>query len=115
MKPQEKENILRRLRIIRGQINAIERMIEEEKAPEEILPQLTAVRSAIHQVSVLETQHYVRSEIQVSMEQGRENDEVYEAIEKLMDLNRNALFFAGDLEPAKSSDSGRVSTKHLRV
>ncbi|WP_041219326.1 metal-sensitive transcriptional regulator [Desulfitobacterium dichloroeliminans] len=37
-KNYEKEKILRRIKIIRGQLSAIERMIEEEKTPEEILP-----------------------------------------------------------------------------
>ncbi|MEA5024571.1 hypothetical protein SDC9_20795 [bioreactor metagenome] len=104
-KNYEKEKLLRRIRIIRGQLSAIERMIEEEKTPQEILPQLTAVRSAIHHVSVLETQHYVQNEIDKSIEQGGEQNEVYEAIEKLLDLNKNALFFAGDLERVKTSDS----------
>lgn len=75
-------------------------------------PQLTAVRSAIHHVSVLETQDYVQNEIDKSIEQGGEQNEVYEAIEKLLDLNKNALFFAGDLIPAKTPDSEWVLTKH---
>ncbi|WP_298200486.1 metal-sensitive transcriptional regulator [Desulfosporosinus sp.] len=51
--------MLHRIRIIRGQLAAIEKMIDENKSSEEILLQLAAIRSAVHQVSILEAKQNV--------------------------------------------------------
>jgi DNA-binding FrmR family transcriptional regulator len=45
---ESKEDILKRLRRIEGQIKGIQKMIEEEKGCTEILTQVSAVRAAIN-------------------------------------------------------------------
>ncbi len=61
------ENLHRRLRKIAGQVNGIDRMIEEDIACEDILLQINAAKSALHRVGqiVLEghLQHCVRDGI----------------------------------------------------
>ena len=86
VKSTDQEQILKRVKTIRGHFAAVERMIEEEQPFKfkEILLQLTAVRSAIHQVIVLEAQRYA----QTSMDNGQE---VNEAIKMLMDLNQSLV------------------------
>ncbi len=48
-----KDDMLKRLRRIEGQVKGIQRMIEEEKQCTEILTQVAAVRAAINKVGGL--------------------------------------------------------------
>lgn len=50
---ESKEDILKRLRRIEGQVKGIQRMIEEEKYCVDILTQVAAVRAAINKVGIL--------------------------------------------------------------
>ena len=84
VKSTDQKQILNRVKIIRGHFAAVERMIEEERPFKEILLQLTAVRSAIHQVTVLVAQRYA----QTITDNGQE---VNEAIKMLMDLNQSLV------------------------
>ena len=49
---QDKGPLLNRLRRAEGQMRGVQRMIEDERDCEAILQQLTAVRSALHKVSL---------------------------------------------------------------
>ena len=64
----DSDNLHRRLKKIAGQINAIDRMIDEDVPCEDIIVQINAVKSAIHKVgqSVMEghIQHCVRDGIE---------------------------------------------------
>jgi len=48
-----KRDILNRLKTIKGHLNGIERMIEEEKSCEEILLQIAAVRSSVEKTGLM--------------------------------------------------------------
>lgn len=50
---ETKEDILKRLRRIEGQVKGIQRMIEEDKYCVDILTQVAAVRAAINKVGSL--------------------------------------------------------------
>ena len=50
---ESKENILKRLKRIEGQVKGIQKMIEEEKYCVDILTQVAAVRAAINKVGSL--------------------------------------------------------------
>ncbi len=64
----DQENLHRRLKKIAGQVNAIDRMIDEDIPCEDIMNQINAVRSAMHKVGeiILEghLQHCVREGIE---------------------------------------------------
>ncbi|MGN0293385.1 MAG: metal-sensing transcriptional repressor [Lachnospiraceae bacterium] len=64
----DSENLHRRLKKIAGQVNAIDRMIDEDIPCEDILLQVNAAKSALHKVGqiVLEghLQHCVRDGIE---------------------------------------------------
>ena len=59
--PEETKRIITRLKTVRGHVSAVERMMEEEKKCEEILLQLIAIRSAVHNVSVIVAQRYAKT------------------------------------------------------
>jgi len=52
-KVESKEDILKRLRRIEGQVRGIQKMIEEEKGCVDTLTQVSAVRAAINKVGSL--------------------------------------------------------------
>ncbi len=56
----EVKSILSRLRRIEGQVKGIQRMIEEEAECQEILNQVSAVKSAVNQVGVMMVKRYAR-------------------------------------------------------
>lgn len=53
IKSETKEDILKRLRRIEGQVKGIQKMIEEDKYCADILTQVAAVRAAINRVGSL--------------------------------------------------------------
>ncbi|AFL99171.1 MULTISPECIES: metal-sensing transcriptional repressor [Desulfitobacterium] len=55
----EKEDILIRLRTIKGHISGIEKMIEEEKECADILVQISAVTSSMNKVKNMLNRHFV--------------------------------------------------------
>ncbi len=53
-----KDDAVRRLRRIEGQARGVQRMIDEDRGCHEILHQLTAIRSAAYQVSLMLARDY---------------------------------------------------------
>ena len=53
------EELATRMRRIEGQVRGVQRMIEEGRECPEILQQMTAVRSAMHQASLLLARAYM--------------------------------------------------------
>ncbi|HHX49511.1 MAG TPA: metal-sensitive transcriptional regulator [Clostridiales bacterium] len=51
MKQTEKPDIIRRLKIIQGQVASVQKMVEEDKKCEDILVQILAIKGAISKVS----------------------------------------------------------------
>lgn len=58
--PQVKNDLLKRLRRIEGQVRGVQRMIDEERDCHEILQQLSAVRSAAYSTSVTLVRSYAK-------------------------------------------------------
>ena len=56
--PQAKHNLLSRLRRIEGQVRGVATMVEEERDCQEVLQQLTAIRSAVQGASQAFLQEY---------------------------------------------------------
>ena len=54
----EKEELLKRLKVIKGHVCGIERMIEEEKGCPEVLTQLAAIKASIRKVEEQLLEHY---------------------------------------------------------
>ena len=49
---EDKEDLKKRLRRVAGQVNGIERMVEEERYCIDILTQISAIRSALDRVAI---------------------------------------------------------------
>ncbi|MGE5422556.1 MAG: metal-sensitive transcriptional regulator [Ignavibacteriales bacterium] len=78
----EVKSILSRLRRIEGQVKGIQRMIEEEAACQEILNQVSAVKSAVNQVGVIMVKRYARECVLTS----KDSQSLEEALEETLDM-----------------------------
>ncbi len=56
--PVAREDLIRRLKRIEGQVRGIQRMVEQDRACGDILAQLSAVNEAVRRVSVLLAEQY---------------------------------------------------------
>ena len=56
-----KQDIIKRLKKIEGQVKGIQKMIEEEKPCSEILTQIAAIRAAINKVGGLVLERYSKT------------------------------------------------------
>ena len=80
------EELLRRLSRIEGQIRGIQKMIKEGRSCDEILIQISAVRSALSGVAVRLLEDHVESCVKPSVEAGdmKALEDFLEAVKKLM-------------------------------
>jgi DNA-binding FrmR family transcriptional regulator len=53
-----KEELVKRLRRIEGQVRGVSRMVDEDRDCREIVQQLAAIRAATHQVGLLVARSY---------------------------------------------------------
>jgi DNA-binding FrmR family transcriptional regulator len=82
-----KEEVLKRLRRIEGQIKGIQKMIEEEKQCVDVLTQVAAARAAINKVGSLVLQRYARTCLENAIEKDSEEvalDELLDTIQKFL-------------------------------
>ena len=66
--PELEKSIKKRIRIAMGQINAIDRMIEDKRSYDEMLQQVKASKSAINHVGELLLEEYLQSELKKAKE-----------------------------------------------
>lgn len=64
----QKEDIIRRLKKIEGQVKGLQRMVDNEKYCVDILIQVAAVRAAINKVGVLIFENHSRECLQKAVE-----------------------------------------------
>ncbi|MBQ9160701.1 MAG: metal-sensing transcriptional repressor [Methanobrevibacter sp.] len=70
----DSENLHRRLKKISGQVNAIDRMIDEDIPCEQILMQVNAVKSALHKVGHIIVEGHLEHCVKDAIEQGDADD-----------------------------------------
>ncbi len=75
-----KENLINRINRANGHLNSIKKMIEDNKACEEIVLQLTAVKSALNEIIV----KIVEGHIEMCMENECSNLDTVELIKLLI-------------------------------
>ena len=66
----DSENLHRRLKKILGQINAIDKMIDENVACEDILIQISAAKSALHKVGQVILEGHLKHCVKDGIEHG---------------------------------------------
>lgn len=79
-----KEDLIKRLRRIEGQVKGIEKMIINDKECNDILTQIAAVRAAINKVGALVLENYSKSCIVKASEQAVTEEEIENLIETIV-------------------------------
>jgi DNA-binding FrmR family transcriptional regulator len=85
MDPVMKERALARLRRIGGQIQGVQRMVEEEKYCVDIMLQISAIQGALAQVSKLLMARHIESCVADSVKAGTERERARK-IEELIEV-----------------------------
>jgi CsoR family transcriptional regulator, copper-sensing transcriptional repressor len=89
----EDVQILKRLKVIKGHVNAVEHMIGEKRSYEEIVIQLEAIRSAIVKTTTIAAQCYAKTCICDALEKGNQNKETLnKPIELLMKVSQHSQY-----------------------
>lgn len=78
-KTNENEDIIKRLRRIEGQVKGIQKMVEEGKLCEDILIQISAVRSAMNSVGGLILENYMKDCLKSYLD-GNASDEILDSL-----------------------------------
>ena len=66
----DSENLHRRLRKIMGQLEAVERMVDQDVPCEDILAQINAVKSATHKVGQIVLEGHIKHCVRDGIEHG---------------------------------------------
>ena len=72
----ENEKLHHKIKKIIGQVQAVDRMIEEDVACEDVLSQINAAKSALHKAG----QVILESHLKYCISEGMENDDIEEII-----------------------------------
>ena len=76
----QKEDIIRRLKKIEGQVKGLQRMVDNEKYCVDILIQVAAVRAAINKVGVLIFENHSRECLQKAVVENHQDESIDELI-----------------------------------
>lgn len=71
---EAKDKLITRLRRVEGQVRGVEGMLNEERDCQEILQQLSAIRSAVQSISRIFLQEYATACLAKMDEEGTGND-----------------------------------------
>ncbi|HHW03471.1 MAG TPA: metal-sensitive transcriptional regulator [Thermoanaerobacterales bacterium] len=78
---ESKENILRRLKKIEGQVKGIQKMVEEEKYCVDILIQIAAVRAALNKVGLIIFEDHTRGCVAQAMNTEKRDEKISELVD----------------------------------
>jgi len=84
---KEKDNLLKRLRRIEGQVRGIQRMIEQDKYCVDILVQIAAARSALDRVGLMLLESHMRGCVTRAIK----NDDGEAAVTELTEVVRQFI------------------------
>lgn len=77
--PTVREDLQKRLRRIEGQVRGVQKMIDEGRECQDIVQQLAAIRSAVHQTTLILVRSYA-SECLLKPDAGSSPEEVVDSL-----------------------------------
>lgn len=93
-KDKTKQDLLIRLRTIKGHIDGVERMITEDKDCMEILIQISATKSSINKIGLAIIEDYAQDCVLTTLEEKSDLEESEELITTLKDTINTVLKFS---------------------
>jgi DNA-binding FrmR family transcriptional regulator len=83
MKPEHKKSALNRLKTVRGHMDAVINMVEEERYCPEVMKQVSAVQGSLEKVNRILLQNHVETCVMHAVAEGRSEQIVDELLESL--------------------------------
>ncbi len=83
MKPNHKQSALNRLKTVRGHLEAVISMVEEERYCPEIMKQVSALQSSLERVNRILLQNHLETCVQEAVAAGRTAEIVDELMETM--------------------------------
>lgn len=83
MKPEHKQSALNRLKTVRGHLDGVIRMVEEERYCPDVMKQVSALQGSLEKVNRVLLQNHVETCVLHAVEEGRSGDVVDELMETL--------------------------------
>ncbi len=83
MKPHHKKSALNRLKTVRGHMDAVIAMVEEERYCPQIMKQLSALQASLERVNRVLLQNHLETCVPRAIEEGRSEQIVDELLETL--------------------------------
>ena len=83
MKPEHKKSALSRLKTVRGHLDAVISMVEEERYCPDVMKQVSAVQGSLEKVNRIILQNHVETCVLRAVEEGRSEQIVDELMESL--------------------------------
>lgn len=80
MKKETKQKLLRRLKIVEGQVRGLQKMIEEEKYCVDVINQSSAIKSALSGVEDLLLKHHLETHVVEQIKSKKESTAVKEIL-----------------------------------
>ena len=84
----DSENLHRRLKKILGQVQAIDRMVDEDVPCEDVLAQINAAKSALHKVGQVVLEGHIKHSVRDGIEHG-DADKTIESFTKAVERFAN--------------------------
>ncbi|HEX3016171.1 MAG TPA: metal-sensitive transcriptional regulator [Desulfobacteria bacterium] len=80
---QSKEDLIRRLKKVEGQVKGIQRMVDNDKYCVDILVQIAAVKAAINKVGTIILEQHTRGCVKNAIENQQGDDVIEELIDAI--------------------------------
>ncbi len=99
MKEQHKKDSLNRLKTVRGHIDSVIRMVEEERYCPDIMKQVSALQGSLERVNRVLLQNHLETCVTHAIQEGRTE----EIVEELMETMRYTAAVTGPANPKEST------------
>ncbi|MGB0908971.1 MAG: metal-sensitive transcriptional regulator [Nitrospirales bacterium] len=88
MKDEHKKTAMNRLKTVRGHIEAVINMVEEERYCPEVMKQVSALQGSLEKVNRILLQNHIETCVMHAVEEGRSEEIVDELLETLRYTNK---------------------------
>lgn len=98
MKEQHKKDSLNRLKTVRGHVESVIRMVEEERYCPDVMKQVSALQGSLERVNRVLLQNHLETCVTHAIQEGR----TAEIVEELMETMRYTAAVTGPANPEES-------------
>ena len=88
MKDEHKRTAMNRLKTVRGHIDAVMNMVEEERYCPEVMKQVSALQGSLEKVNRILLQNHIETCVMHAVQEGRSEEIVDELLESLRYTNK---------------------------